>query len=242
MIHALVCGCDYKGESFELPDCELDATNVAARLKRFVGDVVLLRGKDVIKAAIIDQVHTIADRKADYEPVFAYFSGHGTTANVGGKTIQGIVLNDATVFWENELRALFQKISPAVFAVDACFCFGLARGKRKLARYVPFELLAPRPISPAAAIEVDKPRYYYAACNTNETADSTGKGGAFTNVLLPLLDRINSQTTFASLYTAIRMKLPSKQHRQTPQFYCRKKEWAAQKILAAANQWNKHPR
>lgn len=242
MIHLLAIGCDYKGESYELPDCELDAANVTSKANRFVGDSVSLQGRQVSISSLIDEVHTIADRKADSDPLLAYFSGHGTTTTANGKTIQGIVMNDGSVFWEMELRALLAKISPAVFIADSCFSGGLARGGQRIARYVPFENLPQRPIREAASVSTSLPRYYYSACATGETAASTGSGGAFTLELLRAFDRINANTTFNSLYAAIRQRLPSKKYPQTPQFYCARKAWANLRILSFNRKWQRRTR
>lgn len=221
MIYLLAAGSDYPGKPYELPDCALDVSNVAAAFAPYVKMRKTLIDDQLTAENIKKAVANIAQRMTANDAVICYFSGHGTTQQAGKLLIQGIVMNDGSVLWEHELRTILAALPTAMFIADSCFSGGLSRVYRKghADRFVPFSKLRDAQ-SPILTKRIPSRRYdYFAACSGTETAASTGTGGAFTTAALQILTASDGSLTMRGLYRAIRKVLPNQEYNQTPQFF-----------------------
>lgn len=228
MIYGLFLGNDYPGTSYSLPDCVLDAGRMFAALDPYVATASeLLRNEECTLANIAKWVRSAAKLAGPKDAFVVYNSGHGTN---DGKR-QGLVLASGVVWWEYEIRKLAAQLTPAIFISDSCFALGLARASRLTARtyqprYVPLAQLGRRR-QPAPTGRLTPRQYdYFAACDTGETADSTGDGGAFTNELLAVLRTAKPRLTMQGVYSRVRKSLPNAEHPQTPQFVASSKGFA----------------
>lgn len=220
-LYTLALGNDYRGTSYELPDCVIDAERMFARLEPYLAlDSKLIRNEECTLATVVRWLHAARKRATPQDAFVLYYSGHGTS---DGKK-QGLVLHGGTVLWEAKLRELLRPISPAILIADCCFAGGLARHSTlnaqpsTVTRYVPLAALGRRQ-QPAAASRMANRKYdYFAACNTNETAASTGHGGAFTNALLDVLRMATPRLSMRGVHTRVRKLLPNADYPQTPQF------------------------
>ena len=214
MIHGLFIGNNYPDTSYSLPDCVLDAEHMLAALGPYMPHscVYYLKNADCTLANIAEALDEIAASMCKGDALFAYNSGHGTT---DGKR-QGIVLADGVIWWEANIRKAIGKFPAAILVSDSCFSGGLSRGSRE--RFVPIGKL-PRRQPPCPPRTPPRKYDYISACSGKETADSTGTGGAFTNVLLDALDAATPRTTIPGLYKAVRRQLPNAMHPQTPQLF-----------------------
>lgn len=218
--YILSVGCNYRGTSYELPDCELDSDNIVEAFGQYVASAKTLQRTEVNPFTIRVAVSEIAKKLKRGDAAICYYSGHGTTQRVGKKLIQGIVMDDGSVLWEQELRKILAAITPAIFIADSCFSGGLARGgkKHQTRRFVPFSKLRDAK-SPVIVGRQAKRQYdYFSACSGSETAASTGDGGAFTNAALGVLRDAKPTITMRGIYTAVRKMLPNAEYQQTPQF------------------------
>lgn len=233
MIHGLFIGDDYPGSPYELPDCVLDAERMFAKLNPYLsGESELVRNEECTLANLVKIVRAFTKLKTAHDAFVVYNSGHGTT---DGKK-QGIVLSGGKVLWEAKLRELLQPLSPAILVSDSCFAGGYARlpnlmnssaplYPRSTHRSVPLSLL-PRQQPPPTGRMPRMTYDYFAACDTDETADSTGDGGAFTNEVLAVLDAATPRLTMKGIHTRVRKVLPNSLHPQTPQFVASDKGFA----------------
>lgn len=227
-LHALMLGDDYPGESFSLPDCVLDSERMFAVMQPYLsGASELLRNEECKLANIVKWINATRKLAKSTDAFVVYNSGHGTS---DGKK-QGIVLSGGIVLWEAKIRELLKQISPAILISDSCFAGGLARTNGTAARYVPIAAL--RKSQPAPTARLGPRQYdYFAACDTNEIADSTGDGGAFTNEILAVLRDATPRLTMKGIYNRIRKVLPSKEHRQTPQFVASDKGFSMRTLVS----------
>lgn len=239
-IRALFVGCNYPGETYALPDCDLDAENLAAALEPWLASAKALLNEQASRRGM---VAALAKLQHDLHPddlAIVSFSGHGTTDDLGGKPAQGLVANDGVILYEFELRQLLAQLPQAVFICDACFSGGLIRGKHR-ARSVPVSYcFRPQDVERPTRL-ASKPRVRYLACKDTETAASTGQGGAFTNALLEAFDERKEKTTFLSLAQAVRKLLPSAEYQQHPQFSYQDAAFANRALKSFNKQWNKRP-
>lgn len=236
-IHGLFIGCDYRGESCELPDCELDAENIAAALEPYVMTGKCLLGE---KAERRGMLKAFANLKAKLKPTdlaIVSFSGHGTTDNINDKPAQGIVANDLEVLYEFELRTLLADLGQAVLIADSCFSGGLLRGV-KHHRWVPISHCFRRDVEVPARMP-KRPHATYLACKASETAASTGTGGALTNALLEAFNDRKDSTTFAGLAKVVKKLLPTAECPQHPVFECKDKAFANRTLRSFNKKWNK---
>ena len=219
-LHALMLGNDYPGESFALPDCVLDGERMWSVMQPYLSpQSELLRNEECKVVNIVKWINSIRKAAKSNDAFVVYNSGHGTN---DGKR-QGIVLHGGFVLWEARIRELLQPLTPAVLISDSCFAGGLARARQlvrrsdSMRRFVQLEQLRRQPSAPARRMG---PRQYdyFAACDTNEVADSTGDGGVFTNEVLRVLRAATPKLTMKGIYNRIRKVLPNAEHLQTPQF------------------------
>lgn len=223
----LFLGNDYPGTAYSLPDCVLDAERMFAVMQPYLApESELLRNDECTLANIVRWVRATQKQMQPGDVAEIYNSGHGTSERVGNKQLQGIVLTAGVVLWEDKIRELANLLSPAIFISDSCFADGLTRAVGRQPRYIAFSRLNKRrQIMPAGRMP-RRQHDYFAACAANETADSTGDGGAFTNVLLDVLKTASKRTTMQGIYNRVRKQLPNAEHPQTPQFYASDKGFA----------------
>ena len=219
-LYLLSVGCNYRGTSYELGDCELDSDNIAAEFRPYVADTKILQRSLVNPASIRSALEAIGRKLRKGDAAICYYSGHGTTQRMGNKLIQGIVMDDGSVLWEQELRKLLAALTPAIFIADSCFSGGLARGNKnhRAQRFVPFSKLRDAQSPVLVGRQVKRQYDYFSACSDQETAASTGDGGAFTNAALGVLRDAKQTITMRGIYKEVRKLLPSPEYQQTPQF------------------------
>lgn len=240
MIHGLFIGCDYRGEDCELEDCSIDALNIASALERYVASGRQLVNEAAGRDEMLAEFATLKSRMKRNDVAIVSFSGHGTSDEIGGKQYQGIVCNDLELIYEWELRQLVSDLGQAVLIADCCFAGGLPRGTRR-SRFVPIRHCFRRLVTPPGR-PVKRPHATYLACKANETAASTGKGGAFTIALLEAFADVGIKTTFTALHKGIRKLLPSREYAQTPQFVCSDKAFANRTLSSFNRRWNQMPK
>lgn len=147
------------------------------------------------------------------------YSGHGTTDKINGKAVQAIVPNDAILLYEFELRQMMADMGMAVLLADSCFSYGLARGQLNKPRAIPLsKCTSPKVVVPPQT--ASGPHAFFAACKANETAASTGHGGAMTLAILEAFEARKANTTLPALFKRVRKLLPSSEYPQSPQFAC----------------------
>lgn len=242
-IRGLFIGCNYPGESYELPDCDLDSENLAATLEPCFASGRCLLNKKASRKGVGAAFRKFYTELRPGDVPIVSFSGHGTSDTIDGKEVQGIVCNDGVVLYEFELRQLLADLENAVLICDSCFSGGLPRARVKSRpRTVPAShVFWPRDIEIPSRMPA-KPRVRYLACKGDETADSTGNGGAFTNALIEAFDERKENTTFISLANAVKKMLPNKEHRQTPVFSYADRTFASRTLKSFNKKWNIPPR
>lgn len=246
-------GNDYPNSPYSLDDCCLDAERMFAKLNDYISvESELVRNEECTLANLTKIVRAFAKLKTDKTAFVIYNSGHGTS---DGRR-QGIVLSRGVVLWEAKLREMLRPLSPAILISDSCFAGGLERNittttvtayaetdsgefrripvRRKnlaIPRFVPFKQLPGKQPPPQGRM----PRMtydYFAACDSDETADSTGNGGAFTNEVLKVLGEATPRLTMKGIYNRVRKVLPNKEHQQTPQFVSSDKGFAKRTLAS----------
>lgn len=241
-IRGLFIGCNYPGESFALPDCDLDAENLAAALEPYLARGQALLNERASRRGILAAFRKFAQALRPDDLPIVSFSGHGTTDTIDGKAVQGIVCNDGIVLYEFEVRQLLAELPQAVFMCDSCFSGGMVRGGKRQARTVPIShVFRPREVELPKRMP-PKPRVRYLACKPDETADSTGNGGAFTNAILEVFDERKDKTTFIGLGRGVKRLLPNREHAQTPVFSYADRTFASRTLKSFDKKWNKPPR
>lgn len=218
MIHLLAIGTNYTGESYELPDCELDVVRIVVEFEDYCSSVTTLTGKQATRAGITKAFRAFAAKLNKGDLGLVYFSGHGTYEMIKGKRVEGIVCQGGSVIYDFEKRTEFNKRKPGSFIVaasDSCYSGGMFKGMAQ-ARSVSIDKLYRHAVdmptrSPA------KPNAELSASAAKEVSFSTGNGGAFTNVLVDTLSDSGFNTTLPALYKRIRKALPNAEYDQTPQ-------------------------
>ena len=234
-------GNNYASQSYSLPDCALDVENVASDIEPFISwGKCLVDGKGVRKNFLKAFAELKAKKKAS-DAVMLYYSGHGTSDVINGKRVQGIVWEDGTVCYEDELRAMLADISPLILFADCCFSGGLSKARgRNQPKFVPMSHL----FVDHSAIPTKTRRRtyeYMAACKVNQTADSTGHGGAFTNAVREVFAVHPERLTFASLFKGVRKILPNSEHDQVPQLVYSDDAFVNRTLKSFVKKWNKKP-
>lgn len=253
-LHGLYLGNDYPGTSYELPDCVIDSERMYARMEPYLSDdSELLRNEECTLANITKILRSFQKAKKKGNAFVVYNSGHGTTE--GNK--QGIVLHGGFVLWEQQIRELLKTITPAVLISDSCFAGGLRRAKYTttstiksytetptgfkevpvktkglyIGRYVPFNRLRKQMPPPTGRLP-KRLHDYFAGCDGDETAASTGDGGAFTNEVVKVLDKATPRLTMVGIHRRVRKVLPNDEYDQTPQFYATDKGFSRRTLAS----------
>lgn len=223
MIHLLAMGSNYTGESYALPDCELDCANVVKAFGPYCATATLRIGKQATRAGVRSAVAKFIKELEPTDMGILYWSGHGTTDRVGGKRVEAIVCDGAELIYDFEMRADLNKRaagSMLVAAADSCYSGGLPRELKRKAKKLALEHCV-RHTAKLPAKTPAKPNAIYTACG-QEVSYSTGKGGAFTLAFLKAFSERKDKTTLPALYQRIRKLLPSREWPQTPTFTCDK--------------------
>jgi len=220
MIHLLAIASNNRGESCELPDCELDATNIAEAFEPFCASAKCLLAEKATRNSIFTAVRKFLATLGKGDLGLLYFSGHGTFDTIKGKRVEAIVCHGLELIYDFELRAeLTKRAAGSMLAslADCCFSGGLPRGHGK-ARTVAvkhcFKHTAELPTR-----GVKRPNATYAACRAGEVAFSTGMGGAMTLTFLEAFAERQTNTTLPALHKRIQKMLPNDRWNQHPCFY-----------------------
>lgn len=235
MIHGLYLANDYPGTPYELGDCVLDGERMFARMAPYLSDdSELLRNEECTLAKITTILRSLKKAAGPKDAFLVYNSGHGTS---DGKR-QGLVLHGGFVLWEAQIRELLKTITPAVLISDSCFAGGLSRRYQTATntsimreRWVPFAKLRKQMPPPTGRLP-KRQHDYFAACDGDETAASTGDGGAFTNEVLKVLDNATPRLTMIGIHRRIRKVLPNDEYDQTPQFYATDKGFSKRTLAS----------
>jgi hypothetical protein len=226
MLRLLAIGCNYPGEAYSLPDCEMDANSLAKTFAPYVGSARTLLSRQATHAGMLRAVRAFLDSLRAGDLGLLSFSGHGTNEKISGKYVQAIVANDGKVFYEHELRQILNDRPEGTILgmlSDSCHSGGLPRGhigNSRKPRTVPVRLVTPHDTKvPAKA--PPRPNFEYLASKAEEYAYSTGEGGAMTRAFCECFAKRGGRTTLRSLHQGIRTLLPNKEWPQTPQFVCR---------------------
>lgn len=191
MKRAVIIGLNYAGEEYELPDCELDARNMAALLEKSGVKCSVITGE--CSAAHIMSHMTFVEqvRMKPSDTLYLYFSGHGTQVPGDSEAICLYRENKGIEVWKDkDLRAVLDKIDGSKFLIlDSCFSGGMDRVHHKTfqrRRFIPFDSDAmsvyevPAVLHREAKAPIQK-LYCLFACQKGQVAFSTGIGGRFTN-------------------------------------------------------------
>lgn len=181
---------NYVGTEYELPDCELDARNMAALLEKSGVKCTVITDQCGGSFLLSHLAVTESARSKPGDTFYLYFSGHGT--QVGSK--EGICLyrksKGIEVVLDKDLRVALDQIDGAKFLIlDSCFSGGMDRtmvGGYERSKFIPFNADTMGLYKPAFDLRRNvKPTtqklYCMFACQKNEVAYSTGIGGKFTN-------------------------------------------------------------
>lgn len=197
MKRAIVIGLNYTGQAYALPDCELDADNMAAILKGAGVQVSLFKGEISAGFLISHLTNVEATRQKSGDTLFLYYSGHGTQlpnmTEADGED-EALCLYEKgkgiEALRDNDLRAALDKIPGSkIMILDSCFSGGMDRNAplpgryRKSVQFDPASMT--RFLMPdIPARSTTKPKLYCLfACAESEVSYSTGIGGMFTNSL-----------------------------------------------------------
>lgn len=221
-IHLLSIGTNYTGESCELPDCELDATNIASDFEPFVSSSKCLLGKKATRPKIVAAVRKMFDHSRKGDLCLCYFSGHGTTDTIKRKTVQAIVCDGLELIYDFELRQELAKRPAGVMVAslaDCCHSGGLPRGRNHGSpRTVNISHCFKRDVD-VPSRDVKRPNATYTACRAGEVAYSTGGGGAMTNAFREAFAEREVSTTLQAIHKAVQKLLPSAEWNQHPMFW-----------------------
>lgn len=239
-VHGLFIGNNYRGESFELPDCEMDALSLAEEFEPYLTSGKVLLSKT--RRSMISALGSLKDRVTrNYDLALVSFSGHGTTDTINGKQVQAIVCNDGTLIYEFELRQMLADLGLAALLADSCYAGGLTRGMQR-GKTIPVrfcfthEAKVPSKLPP-------QPHARYLACRAGETAASTGHGGAMTLAVLEAFRERKDETTFDALGKRIKQLLPNGEYEQHPVYSCTVASFGKKTLKSfRAKGWNRKPR
>lgn len=226
-IRMFTCGCDYPGESYSLPDCSKDAQALVATFEKYIASVTVLLNRKAPLATAVKALLAFYDSCKAGDFALLAFSGHGTSDEIDGKRVEGIVLNDGKVLYEAKLRQIINTRPRGVIAAmlsDSCYSGLLPKGNHQRTprtvaaskvTWPEFDQPARMPVQPNAA---------YLGCSGkkgDEYSYSTGDGGAMTLATIAAFNESEDRTTLKALHTKIRKRLPTKEWPQTPVFFCR---------------------
>ena len=220
-IHLLAIASNYTGESYALPDCELDAAAILAAFQPYCETAKGLIGPRATREGITKAVRTLIGSLNSGDLGILYFSGHGTYETVKGKRVEAIVCHGGSLIYDFEKRQEFNKRragSLIAAASDSCFSGGMLRAKwlpgKK--RAVDISKLYPHKID-LPTKSPTKPNAEFSASDVKEVSYSTGHGGAWTLAFLKSLAASKFNTTLPALHKRIRKLLPSDEWPQSPQ-------------------------
>lgn len=221
-IRLLAIGTNYTGESYELPDCELDAENVRTAFAPFCETATTLLGKKATREGITKAVRKLIGSLQKGDLGILYFSGHGTYETIKGKRVEAIVCHGGSVIYDFEKRNEFNKRKAGSFIVaasDSCFSGGMMKQFGVKARSVSIKHLYPHRVE-VPTRSPRRPNAEFSASAAKEVSYSTGNGGAWTLAMLEEFADRHVNTTLPALHKRIRKHLPNDEYDQSPQFVC----------------------
>ena len=233
MKYALCIGLNYAGSPYELPDCHLDAQELAERAAREYRKVELnVEGygfQDLLRD--VNEFQSIA-KKGD--TTLITFSGHGTQWEEPINSEKDITM-EGLCFWsgkeievlpDDDFRILLEGIPGTVIVLlDSCYSGGMDKmaGSPRLSgnwqkKFIPFDddfkIIRVQP-SLSRAVKGANRMYFMFACGKNEVSWSTGNGGMFTKSFCSAYDRWRLQRTVKNVTNAAKKEcVPD----QTPRY------------------------
>jgi len=182
---------DYPGTQNDLPDCVLDQTHIAAFLATNYPEFIVKKFKnsEVTRSNFENTIKAqIAILKAG-DVLLIYYSGHGTNgldSNESDGYREGLYLWNGT-FWDDEFTVVLQPIplgAKVIIVLDSCFAQGSTttkNSKLRKPRFVQTQEIKKGAKRLRPILKSDTMNYIvFAACQENQTASSTGRGGVFT--------------------------------------------------------------
>lgn len=206
MKRAIITGLNYVGSPYALPDCDIDANNIAG-LAGEAGYKVTKSTGIFSVSDFVSEIVAIRENARKSDTTLIYQSGHGTNWHSPGSDERDRV-EEGICFWsgteievlpDNDFRALVQEIRGTVIVMfDTCFSGGMDRDaatpgmRRKFIPFDNFKIKTARPFISKGAIPLNK-MYFLFASGEDEASWSTGAGGLFTrafcagyqNILIP---------------------------------------------------------
>lgn len=200
---AICIGINYAGTANELPDCELDASRLAAKFSAAGWNTLVFQQMSFkqLKDLLINTQATQSLR----DRVALCYSGHGTQIESMAE-FDGY--DEALVLWTRKSGyeilsddMLAMMLAPFVgdvsILLDSCFSGGMTKKAGRIARYINSSW-DNAPIYRNVFPSVPRRFYRLYASSEDETALSTGVGGLFTNGILTGLSK--GRKTFGTLY------------------------------------------
>lgn len=233
MKRALCIGLNYTDSPYELPDCDMDAYEIAARAGREYRRVDVKKGpfgaRDFVEA-----VQYLQNTRSKSDTTLITFSGHGTqwAEPINSEkdiTREGLCLwngKEIEVLPDDDFRHLLEAIPGTVIVLlDSCYSGGMDKmaGSPRLSgnwqkKFVPFnddfKIIHVEP-SLSRAVKGANRMYFMFACGKNEVSWSTGDGGLFTKSFCSAYDRWRLQRTVKNVVNAAKKEcVPD----QTPRY------------------------
>jgi len=198
MKRAVLIGLNYTGTEYELPDCELDADNMAVLLKAVGVECDVVKGEVRPEAFISYLTSTAATQHKNTDTLYIYFSGHGTQVSnrkEADRQDEALCFYDHTrgivALKDDDLCAALDQVPGSkIIILDCCFSGGMERMinfKNSDIKRIAFtdKMQAynlPDTLKRQKALSAGK-TYFLFACGEGEVSYSTGYGGLFTNGL-----------------------------------------------------------
>ena len=198
MKRAIIIGLNYTGTEYALPDCELDADNMAVMLEAAGVKCEVTKGDATPTALISYLVNYASTQHKKTDTLYLYFSGHGTqmpNRAEPDKYDEAICLYDdirgVMPLKDHDLRAALDQVpGTKIVILDCCFAGGMEREVMRPDRKAKFIQFAdgmtvykiPDVLKREKAASPGK-TYFLFACQEAEVSYSTGYGGLFTNAL-----------------------------------------------------------
>ena len=240
---------DYPGTDRDLAGCVNDVKDWQAALSARGFESETLLDRSAKKAAICSAIARLLAAAAAGDLVVVQYSGHGSyTPDEDGDEDDGFDevlcpwdIEQGNPLSDDELDALFARRRAGVRVVmiaDCCHSGTVARvesdrpprlngARAPKARFMPPAVFMPaaarvkRRAAPPRAAEANA--LLLAACQDDEFSFETWLGdrpnGVFTRVALAALAALPESATYRDWYRAIRKRLPSRKHPQTPNLF-----------------------
>ena len=233
MKRALCIGLNYTGSPYELPDCDIDARELAERAGREYRSAFLRKETYAVRTFIAD-INGFQSITKKTDTTLITFSGHGTQWAEPINSEKDIT-REGLCFWngkeievlpDDDFRHLLEWIPGTVIVLlDSCYSGGMDKmaGSPRLSgnwqkKFIPFDddfkVVRVQP-SLSRAVKGANRMYFMFACGKNEVSWSTGNGGLFTKSFCGAYDRWRLQRTVKNVVSAAKKEcVPD----QTPRY------------------------